>query len=215
LEFTMPPATTTTLTAFAGAQILAAGLLPAVLAQVHAALQRIPELAVLIFDDATGQQLDFDFRGTVGDVLARLEATGPLLVAHPPEPPAGTDTVATVAVTRGAGRPQLGVVAREVTLLPRHWDWLAAQTGGASVALRKLVDAARRDSGASDLARASQQACYRFISAMAGNLPGFEEATRALFACDAERFRGQTLAWPPDVRDHAWRLGAAAFSGQA
>ncbi len=77
------------------------------------------------------------------------------------------------AEPRGRGRPKLGVVAREVTLLPRHWDWLNAQPGGASVALRKLVEQARRANGDADRARAAREAAYHFMSAMAGDLPAF------------------------------------------
>ncbi|WP_188590115.1 DUF2239 family protein, partial [Achromobacter denitrificans] len=100
----------------------------------------------------------------------------------------------------------LGVVAREVTLLPRHWDWLAAQPGGASVVLRKLVEQARRDNESADRRRQRQEAAYRFMSAMAGNLPGFEEATRALYAEDRERFAAQVASWPQDVRGYALGL---------
>ena len=113
---------------------------------------------------------------------------------------------------RGRGRPKLGVVAREVTLLPRHWEWLGAQPGGASVALRKLVDEARRASGDTDRARAARDAAYHFMSAMAGNLAGFEEASRALFADDRRRFVGLIAGWPDDIRDHIVKL---AFSDRA
>ena len=89
---------------------------------------------------------------------------------------------------RGRGRPKLGVVAREVTLLPRHWDWLNSQSGGASVALRKLVEAARLAGDDKDRTRHAQEAAYRFMTALAGNLPGYEEATRALYAADPARF---------------------------
>jgi hypothetical protein len=103
------------------------------------------------------------------------------------------------------------VVAREVTLLPRHWDWLARQPGGASTALRKLVEAARRTvSPAAELRRA-QTALYRFMTAMAGDAAGYEEAIRALFAGDRVRFNALTEGWPVDVRDHAWRIAPAAF----
>jgi hypothetical protein len=113
---------------------------------------------------------------------------------------------------RGRGRPRLGVVAREVTLLPRHWEWLNAQPGGASVALRKLVDDARRSSGDRDRQRAARDAAYHFMSAMAGNLPHFEEASRALFADDRRRFTGQIATWPADIRDHVVKL---AYSDRA
>jgi hypothetical protein len=104
------------------------------------------------------------------------------------------------------------VVAREITLLPRHWDWLNAQPGGASVALRKLVDEARRSKGDLDRARAARDAAYHFMSVMAGNLRGFEEASRALFADDRRRMAGLIAGWPDDIRDHVIRL---AFSDRA
>ena len=110
---------------------------------------------------------------------------------------------------RGRGRPKLGVVAREVTLLPRHWEWLNAQPGGASVALRKLVEAARRTNGDADRLRAARDAAYHFMSAMAGNLTNFEEASRALFADDRRRFTSLIAAWPPDIRDHVAKLAYA------
>lgn len=107
---------------------------------------------------------------------------------------------------RGPGRPKLGVVAREVTLLPRHWDWLARQPGGASVALRKLVEGAQRNAGAADSQREAREAAYRFMTAMAGDLPGYEAAIRALFAGDAAAFAAQVAGWPADIRDYAAKL---------
>ena len=141
----------------------------------------------LVFDDTTGHQIDLDTRGTPEEISRRYSQE------VSPE-------------RRGRGRPRLGVVAKEVTLLPRHWDWLSAQPGGASVALRKLVDQARRASGDRDRVRAAQDAAYRFMSAIAGNLPGFEEATRALFAYDRRRFGELIAGWPRDVRDYAIHL---------
>jgi hypothetical protein len=113
------------------------------------------------------------------------------------------------APSRKPGRPKLGVVAREVTLLPRHWEWLAGQPGGASVALRKLVELARKTNAGADRRRQAQEAAYRFLSAMAGDEPGFEEATRALFAGRREEFEANMAAWPEDVREHARKLGRA------
>ena len=150
--------------------------------------------AALVFDAETSDTVEIDLRGTADEVRARL--------ASPDEP----------AAPRAPGRPKLGVVAREVTLLPRHWEWLAAQPGGASVTLRKLVEAARRDGSAAESCRRSQDATYRFAVAIAGNEPGFEEATRALYANNAEAFAEQTAAWPADVREHARALAARAFS---
>jgi hypothetical protein len=116
-----------------------------------------------------------------------------------------------VEAVRKPGRPKLGVVPREVTLLPRHWDWLAGQPGGASVALRKLVEQARRTNQDKDRLRLAQEAAYRFMSTMAGNEPGFEEAARALFAANQVRFSEFVEPWPIDVRDHAKKLAARAF----
>ncbi len=113
---------------------------------------------------------------------------------------------------KGPGRPRLGVTAREVTLLPRHWDWLAAQPGGASVALRKLVEAASRDPRAER--NAARDAAYRFASAMGGNEAGFEEAMRALYAGKRKKFHRQLESWPLDVREHVEKLAAPAFTGE-
>lgn len=158
---------------------------------------------ILVFDQKTSQPVEFDLRGTTEDVARRLlEATDaagqPSAKASPPP-------------RRGRGRPKLGVVGREVTLLPRHWQWLGNQPGGASVTLRKLVDQARKTNPGRDDRRRAQESAYRFLSAMAGNQPGFEEAIRALFASDAPRFTEQTEPWPVDIRDHARHLARAVF----
>jgi hypothetical protein len=117
-----------------------------------------------------------------------------------------------VSTPRGRGRPKLGVVAREVTLLPRHWEWLTTQPGGVSVALRKLVEEARRTHADQDRRRQTQERAYHFMSAMGGDLPGFEEAARALFANDLPRLRELVAAWPVDVRDHAIALACGEES---
>ncbi len=182
--------------AFEGHTRLWTGPLPEVALKVKAASGR-DTAAIMIFDQS-GRVIDLDTRGSDEEVVARYSA------ASQPEPVASP-----AADVRGRGRPKLGVIAREVTLLPRHWDWLNTQPGGASVALRKLVDEARRTSGDRDRTRAAQEAAYRFMSAIAGNLPGFEEASRALFANDRRRFGELIAAWPEDVRDHAIRLAFA------
>ena len=190
----------TSVTAFEGFRRIAAGELAQVAWKTKAVLDRGEQGPVLIFDDETGEQVEVDLRGTAEDVRRRLEAaTG--AAAPDREAP------------RGPGRPRLGVVAREVTLLPRHWEWLNGQPGGASVALRKLVEAARRANEGRDRVRRSQEVAYRFLSALAGNLPGFEEVTRALFRGDRDRFEALIGPWPPDVRDHALALAAGAFEG--
>jgi hypothetical protein len=192
---------TKTYTAFRGQRLLASGAL----ADIARAIRRAePDDAqpVVIFSDASGRPIDLDLRGTEEEVLARL----------PPAAPAQIEEDAAPAEPRGRGRPKLGVVAREVTLLPRHWDWLSAQPGGASVALRKLVDAARRAKGDLDRARAARDAAYHFMSVMAGNRAGFEEAARALFADDRRRMAGLIADWPDDIRDHVVKL---AFTDRA
>jgi len=183
--------------AFEGNRLIATGELPTVAARVKQVLDRGPKGPVLLFDTEHSHLIEVDFRGTLDDVLARLAQV-------PAEAPA-------LAPARGPGRPKLGVVAREVTLLPRHWDWLATQPGGASVALRKLVEEARRASAQADEQRQARDAAYRFMSAMAGNAPDFEEAMRAFFAGDAARFTEKSARWPAAVRDHARQLAARAL----
>jgi hypothetical protein len=185
-------------TAFQGSHRIATGPL----AEVALAIKHANDGAgapILIFSDTTGRAVDFDLRGSDADVVARLQQ------------PAAT---APADIPRGRGRPKLGVVAREVTLLPRHWDWLSAQPGGASVALRKLIDETRRTSGDRDRSRAARDAAYHFMSAMAGNLPNFEEASRALFAGDRRRLAGLIAGWPEDIRDHIVKLAFVAFSSE-
>ena len=170
---------------------MAAGSRAELVAATNVRLAEQPEATILVFDDATGAQVDLDLRGS-GDRGA-------------PPVPATLDA-------RGPGRPKLGVVAREVTLLPRHWEWLAKQPGGASVMLRKLVEEARRVNPDIADAREAQDRAYRFMSAMAGNLPGFEEATRALFAKDRKGFEKLIRGWPRSIRDYADALAARAFA---
>lgn len=176
-------------TVFSGAHRLAQGPLKTVLAAAKAAHDAGGPLLVL--DDSTARAVDLDLRGGLEDAMARL-----------PAPQA-----------RGRGRPKLGVVAREVTLLPRHWEWLARQPGGASVALRKLVEAAARSPEADK--RQSQEVAYRAMSTLAGDRAGFEEAARALFAADRDKFLRETQDWPPDVKDYLLRQAARAFDVSA
>ncbi|GAB1583307.1 DUF2239 family protein [Phyllobacterium phragmitis] len=145
---------------------------------------------VLVFDDTTGRQIDFDLSGSLEDVTTRILAAGS---------------------PRTPGRPKLGVVAREVTLLPRHWDWLNGQPGGASAAIRRLVDAARNADDGQDRARQAQEAADRFMMAMLGDQPGYEEAARALYAKDEARFRTLIANWPTDLKSHVEKLAAPAF----
>ena len=172
------------------------------------ALDRRPDGSILIFDGQTSALVDFDLRGSVDDVLKRIPPDEATATLQDPEDAAAT-------APRGPGRPRLGVVAREITLLPRHWDWLAQQKGGASVAIRKLVDGARRANEDGDRVRLAQEAAYRFMSAISGNRPHFEEAIRALFAGDSGRFEKLIAEWPADIRDHTAKLADRAFRRDA
>jgi hypothetical protein len=185
-------------TAFNGHRRIASAPLETVALVVKHAIERGASGPILIFDVITGRSIDIDIRGSDQEVLARL--------AQPTSTSERTDAQA--GEPRGRGRPKLGVVAREITLLPRHWEWLTAQPGGASVALRKLVEEARRTHGDQDKRRSTQERAYHFMSAMAGDMPSFEEAARALFANDQSRLHELVAAWPEDVREHAIDLAS-------
>ncbi len=200
----MPNPSTTICTAFVGQK----RLISAPLAEVALAVARSGTAEpVLVFDDATGGVVDLDLRGDDAAILQRL--------SEPPPPPSrgryrpkaeAAGTEATEDGSRARGRPKLGVVAREVTLLPRQWEWLAAQPGGTSATLRHLVDGARKAVHPRQHRRTAQEAAYRFMQAMAGDLPGYEEATRALFADDRTALEERIAGWPDDIRAYALRL---------
>ena len=178
-------------TAFDGSRRLASGPYAEVAVAVKQRVRAQPDAAILIFDDQSGREVDFDLRGSDRDIADRVVK----------------QFSAAAEPARAAGRPKLGVVSREVTLLPRHWDWLATQQGGASATLRRLVENASR-AGGDDRAvlRQLQERTYRFMSAMAGNLPGFEEASRALFAGKIADMETHMTGWPADVSAHVLRL---------
>jgi uncharacterized protein len=181
-----------TYTAFDGHRLLASGPL----LDVTLAVKASPGLAagtILTFDDDSGKVVDLDLHGSAAEIAARHRAREEGLAA------------------RSRGRPKLGVVAREVTLLPRHWEWLAAQRGGASVTLRRLIDEARKAEGGQAAVRAARDNAYRFMSAIGGDLPGFEEAVRALYAGDSVRLDHHLAAWPEDLRLHVRKLAAVSI----
>lgn len=170
----------TTYSAFAQNRLVASGPLAFVLAAMKQHLDT-NAAEVLVFNESTGKSMDFDMSGTLDEVIAR----------HAPIPGKA-----------GPGRPRLGVVGREISLLPRHWDWLEEQANGASAAIRRLVDEARKREPGTQRERRMRDATARMMWAMAGDLPNFEEATRALYADDAERMAELMSAWPLDVREH-------------
>ena len=177
-------------TTFQNGRILRTGSITQVALAIRASMATDENAEILTFDDVSGHVVDLNLQGTDADITARY---GDQDVSEP----------------RGRGRPKLGVVPREVTLLPRHWEWLAAQRGGASVALRRLVDEARKSEGDTRSTKERQEAAYRFMMAMAGNQPNLEEALRALFANDKPRFETLTQDWPQDIRGFALRLAFA------
>lgn len=201
-------------TAFAGTRLIARGTPLDVALAVKAVQEKGESASVLIFDDRDATQVEFDLRGRPADVAARLAADAAWQAQTASETPqdAENEQEASDDAPRGRGRPKLGVVAREVTLLPRHWDWLAAQPGGASVVLRKLVETARHASEAKDRVRTSREAVHRFMTALAGNLPGYEEALRALYAGERARFEAWSVDWPVGVRDYVRELAQGAFA---
>lgn len=183
--------------AFSGYRLVGSGPLRKVASLCKEILDQQADTPLLILSNEDSSQIEIDFRGSEAEVLGRLD----------PAPEHEAEALASeIAAPVKAGRPRLGVVAREVTLLPRHWEWLKLQPGGASVALRKLVEAARRANADEDAQRKAQGNAYRFMSIMAGALVGFEEASRALFAGNADGFERETESWPEDIRAHARRL---------
>lgn len=195
-------------TAFSGTSRLASGTLADAAGAIVRAMHARDNGPLLIFDDRTGRVVDIDWRGTEDEVTARYAAAS----APAPAPATAPDVP---AAPRGPGRPRLGVVAREVTLLPAQWDWLGQQPGGASVTLRKLVDQARRERAGTDATRVARENAYRFLHAVGGDLPHFEAMSRALFAGDDAALQQLLVQWPADVRDYAFRLLAPATTAPA
>ena len=182
-----------TYTAFVGETLIASGPIETVLPTVKAKFDLDAGALLLIFEDRSGRQVDFDLRGPLHEVVARALPAPPRL---------------------GPGRPKLGVVSREISLLPRHWEWLEQQPNGASAVLRRLVDEARKREPGEQRARLARQAADRFMSAMAGNLPGYEEASRALYAANRAQFEDLITHWPRDIRAYLKRRAEEAFHSE-
>ncbi|NGO66754.1 DUF2239 family protein [Rhizobium daejeonense] len=207
---------TKTCTAFAGDRLL----LSAPLSEVALAVKRSPDEvgAVLVFDDTTGRPIDLDLRGSDAEVLERLSQPPkayPGRYRPKTEVAPGPTESEEIRSPAPRGRPNLGVVAREVTLLPRQWEWLGEQPGGASATLRRLVEEARKGAGPRQQRRAAQDAAYQFMHAIAGDLAGYEEATRALFGDDRTSLEQQIATWPEDIRTYALRLAFGAGENQS
>jgi hypothetical protein len=212
------------LIAFSNQECIAFGQAETVIPRLKTFAEASPEKDLLVLDAVTSRNVELDLRLSAAQVLtdfqtARLTEDSASAVGlnqadsksgpeSDQEPGQGQNHE--VQQKRTRGRPRLGVVSREVTLLPRHWEWLASQPGGASVALRKLVEAARKDRRETDRLRAARDATYRFMTVLAGNEPAYEEAVRALFAEDLQRLTSLSRQWPRDVAEHAIRLASGA-----
>jgi hypothetical protein len=203
---------TPTVTAFRGHERLATGPLRDVAQVVWRAVKDAESHhgAVLVFDDATGRVIDLEMRGDERAMLAHVDVMLRMSQAVPVQSSGETRGESVDPVPRPRGRPKLGVVAREITLLPRHWEWLSTQPGGASVALRKLVDAARRTNTDEDRTKAARDVAYRFMHAMAGDLSQFEEVIRALYRGDEARCRELIAEWPRDIAAYSVQLAFPA-----
>ncbi|MGG1556478.1 DUF2239 family protein [Paenibacillus ferrarius] len=185
-------------TAFLGVGVVASGSFQHVVTTVQKSLSDRELTQLLIFDDSTGKPIDVVFRGKTDDEEEQFGGASGTEVNH--------------QSTRRVGRPKLGVVSGEVTLLPRQWEWLKSQPGGASVTLRKLIDEARRAGKKQSTIRESQEATYNFMTAMAGDFHQYEEALRALYAGDLDRFYDFIDDWAPDIRNYIKKLAINAFS---
>ena len=189
------------ITAFQGQAKLASGLAWDIALVVGDAIAAdTDDSTFLCFDDRSGAFVDLDLSGTGADIIARLKPT-----KMPAEP----------KIKAKPGRPKLGVVSKEVTLLPRHWDWLGQQSGGASATLRKLVEAARKTNTGTQRARQAKAATDNFMRAMLGKEPGYEDAARALYRGEKIRFCALIKGWPSDLRDHVLKLSEPVFSPES
>jgi hypothetical protein len=185
-----------TYTAFEGGHRLFQGPLQEVVLKIKKRLGKAENSSILIFSDITGKTMDFNFHGSEGDVLKRLEVY--VSTENNKE-------------TSGPGRPKLGVVSREVSLLPRHWEWLATQPGGASATLRKLIEEAKKKSSTHISIKQVQERAYRFMSVIAGDLEGYEEALRALYKYDRKSFLLHIQEWPRDIKNHVLEMAKPIF----
>ncbi|MGJ8529363.1 DUF2239 family protein [Maritalea sp.] len=184
--------------AFVGHHLIAAGALAEVVNEVKRHHDRNPNELIHVFNGQDSSMIEIDLRGSVEDVFDRLFKKD--VHAEDAVPP------------KRVGRPKLGVVSKEITLLPRHWDWLRQQRGGASVTLRKLVGEAMRVSDPNRDQRQLQSKTYGLMTAVAGDLPKFEEAARALFALDGDKFKAETSDWPSPLRDHLLKISKDLFT---
>lgn len=187
-----------TFTAFTEGKSISNGNLKSVIRDSKAYRAKHSHASILIFEDADGSWFDVDLNGSLALILKTLPARAPVTIEE--------ETEAPVLQAPTRGRPKLGVVSKEVTLLPRHWEWLSSQKGGASVTLRKLVETAKKTSAIKEKTRRAEDACNQFIVSIAGDYSNYEEATRALYASEYKAFEKSIKGWPEDIKQYAMRL---------
>lgn len=183
-----------TYTAFDGSKIISQGTLAHIALSLKQKTREQKTATLLVFSDLTGRQIDIDLSGTDKQVLDRLK------VYSPQELQANT----------GAGRPKLGVMPREISLLPNHWEWLLNQDGGSSAVIRNLIDE-KMKSRSKDKVKSAQETTYKFLSAIAGDLPNFEEAIRFLYRKDKKKFSELISSWPKDIIKYSMMLASDVF----
>lgn len=199
-----------TYTAFDGMKLLCRGSLEDVVIKIKKKIGKAENSSILLFSDETGKIIDFNFFGNEGDVRKRLSVyVGPDSVRKDSAGLRGESSDS--AKNAGPGRPKLGVTSREVSLLPRHWEWLATQPGGASATLRSLVEDAKKRTQATSVIKQAQERTYKFMSVLAGDLPNYEEALRALFKKEKAKFVSCIEGWPEDVKAHVLQSAKGVF----
>ena len=185
-----------TYTAFEGFQICAHGSLDSVAISIKQRLKKDPTTQFLIFSNSSGKQMDLDLSGSQKVILERLKI---YQASH-------------FSPATGPGRPKLGVISREVSLLPQHWEWLSNQSGGASATIRRLVDEKIKEPvSAENQIKQAQEVVYRVLSSLAGNLPNYEDVIRFLYRRDKKSFRNAMSDWPKDVVSHTMALSKRVF----
>tara|TARA_B100001013_G_scaffold338302_1_gene259147 strand:+ start:260 stop:835 length:576 start_codon:yes stop_codon:yes gene_type:complete len=153
--------------------LIAQGELPAV---IREAQRQFPEAEPCLYKLDNGKRVDIDWRGDAEEVIKRLPA-------------------ALVPPAEKRGRPKLGVISKEVTLLPEHWEWLSVQRGGASTTLRRLIDSAMSSMTPAQERRIKQDQLYSMMRVFEDEA-GFEAASRALYRLDEAAFSQAIGNWP-------------------
>ncbi len=194
----MRPRADRSYTGFLGSRLVASGDILSVAIKIKKSLRLEVKLQVFIFDDLTGDQAEVDFRGDLDQMKTRLQ----------------TQVDEQTIKKSGPGRPRLGVISKEITLLPEHWEWLAIQPGGASVTLRKLIEEAKKKNTQRDQIRQAQDRAYKVMMVLAGDRVGYEEALRALYQGNRQAFQSQIESWPSDIREYTLALAREAFAAR-